>query len=68
MQYTCGYLFISGPHTGVIFVQNYGHFIFIFLNGNVKKKPNKKQVKAHPGHHLLLGINSCALKEDPQMN
>lgn len=28
IQYMCGYLFIFGPHAGVISVQNYGHLIF----------------------------------------
>lgn len=44
IRYMCGYLFISGPHTGVMSVQNYGHLIFRFLNEN-----EKKTVKAHSG-------------------
>lgn len=73
IRYMCGYLFVFGPHAGVISDQNYGHPIFSFLNRNVKKKKPKtkqtnKQVKAHPGYHLWLGVNLCTLKEDPQMN
>lgn len=40
--YMCGYLFIFGPHAGVISVQNYGHLIFSFLNWNVKKTKIKQ--------------------------
>lgn len=64
--YMCGYLFISGPHTGVMSVQNYGHLIFRFLNGKEKKISESTSWVGITC--LSLGINSCTLKEDPQMN